>query len=131
MPKEKELKILHQMKLAVPPFKKTGNKPDTEKLLVSEYSDIKMTANPLIVLREEFDDWALLFNPDTGNTFTLNPLGVFIWKLLDGKQTLATITEAVREAAEDVPAEVESQVEEFVREIVRLGLAAGDGEIAT
>ncbi|MBW6485878.1 MAG: SynChlorMet cassette protein ScmD [Syntrophobacterales bacterium] len=89
-----------------------------------------MTAKPLIVLREEFDDWALLFNPDTGNTFTLNPWGVFIWKLLDGQQTLAAITEAIREAAEDVPAEVESQVEEFIREIARLGLAAGDGEIA-
>jgi hypothetical protein len=26
----------------------------------------KPKANPEIVLREEFDDWALLFNPDTG-----------------------------------------------------------------
>jgi hypothetical protein len=24
-------------------------------------------ANPLIVLREEFDDWAILFDPDTGS----------------------------------------------------------------
>jgi hypothetical protein len=46
-------------------------------------------ANPLIVLREEFDDWAILFDPDTGNAFGLNPTGVFIWKLLDGKPSRA------------------------------------------
>lgn len=98
---------------------------------MGEYSDIKITADPLIVLREEFDDWALLFNPDTGNTFALNPLGVFIWKLLDGKQTMSEITERIRETAEDVPPEVERQVEDFVRDIVRLGLAAGDRETIT
>jgi SynChlorMet cassette protein ScmD len=95
-------------------------------LSMGEYAHIKMTANPLIVLREEFDDWALLFNPDTGNTFALNPLGVFIWKLIDGKQTIAEITQAIRESAEDVPVEVEKQVEDFVRDIVRLGLAFGE-----
>jgi SynChlorMet cassette protein ScmD len=90
------------------------------------YAEIKMTANPLIVLREEFDDWALLFNPDTGNTFALNPLGVFIWKLLDGTQTIAEITQRIKETAEDVPDEVEKQVEDFAQDIIRLGLAAGD-----
>ena len=32
----------------------------------------KPIANPLIVLREEFDDWAILFDPDTGDAFGLN-----------------------------------------------------------
>ena len=44
----------------------------------------KPAANPLIVLREEFEDSAILYNPDSGSTFGLNPLGVFIWKRLDG-----------------------------------------------
>ena len=44
----------------------------------------KPIANPLVVLREEFDDWAILFDPDTGNAFGLNPTGVYLWKLLDG-----------------------------------------------
>jgi hypothetical protein len=26
----------------------------------------KPIANPYVMLREEFDDWAVLFNPDTG-----------------------------------------------------------------
>ncbi len=29
----------------------------------------KPIANPMIVFREEFDDWAVLFNPETGDTF--------------------------------------------------------------
>lgn len=95
-----------------------------------EHLDVKISANPLIVLREEFDDWALLFNPDTGNTFALNPLGVLIWKMLEEGKTLREITDAVREATEDVPPEGEKQVEDFIMEILRLGLASRDGEIA-
>jgi SynChlorMet cassette protein ScmD len=60
-------------------------------------------ANPLIVLREEFDDWAILFDPDTGNAFGLNPTGVFIWKHLDGKHGVEDIVKSLRDEAEDVP----------------------------
>lgn len=38
----------------------------------------KPIGNPLIVLREEFDDWAILFDPGTGDAFGLNPVAVFI-----------------------------------------------------
>ncbi len=93
---------------------------------MDEYINTKMTANPLIVLREEFDDWAILFNPDTGDTYALNPLGVFIWKRLDGTQTVSEITEAIRTSAENVPDEVGKEVEDFLRDIVRLGLASGE-----
>jgi SynChlorMet cassette protein ScmD len=54
-------------------------------------------ANPLIVLREEFDDWAILFDPDTGNAFGLNPTGVFIWKHLDGKHGVEDAGEHARQ----------------------------------
>jgi len=27
----------------------------------------KPIANPIVLLREEFDDWAILFNPDTAD----------------------------------------------------------------
>ncbi len=48
--------------------------------------DHKPIVNPYVQLREEFDDWAILFNPDTGRGFGLNPTGVRVWKLLDGEQ---------------------------------------------
>ncbi len=83
-------------------------------------------ANPLIVLREEFDNWAILFDPDTGNTFGLNPIGVLIWKHLDGHHTLKEITMKIREAAENVPSDVTGHVQDFVRSAVNLGLANHD-----
>ena len=43
-----------------------------------------LIANPLMVLREEFDDWALLFDPDTSHSYGLNQVSVFIYKRLDG-----------------------------------------------
>jgi SynChlorMet cassette protein ScmD len=83
----------------------------------------KPIANPLVVLREEFDDWAILFDPDTGNAFGLNPVGVFIWKLLDGKHALKDIVRELHENAEDVPEEVETHLNEFVKDLVEQGLA--------
>ena len=50
-------------------------------------------ANPLIVLREEFDDWAILFDPDTGDAY------------------------------EDVPEEAEGDLQEFIDHLVQRGLA--------
>jgi len=35
-------------------------------------------ANPMVVFREEFDDWAVLFDPDSNETFGLNPVSAFI-----------------------------------------------------
>jgi len=57
----------------------------------------RFVANPVIVLREEFDDWAILFDPDSGGAFGLNPTSVYIWKLLDGNRTNEEIVEKVKE----------------------------------
>ena len=91
---------------------------------MNENAEKNVIANPLIVLREEFDDWAILFDPDTGNTFGLNPTGVLIWKHLDGHHTLDEITEKIREAAEDAPSDATGHVQDFIRNVVRLGLVS-------
>ena len=79
-------------------------------------------ANPLIVLREEFDDWAILFDPDTGNAFGLNPTGVFVWKLLDGRHSMDDIVQKLRNEAEGVPDDVPQQIGEFVQSLEKQGL---------
>ncbi|NIQ38084.1 MAG: SynChlorMet cassette protein ScmD [Proteobacteria bacterium] len=83
----------------------------------------KPVANPLTVLREEFDDWAVLFDPDSGNAFGLNPVGVFIWKRLDGRHTVPELVTELRENCNNVPAEAERHVETFVQDLVEQGLA--------
>ncbi|MDM8525329.1 SynChlorMet cassette protein ScmD [Desulfococcaceae bacterium HSG8] len=83
----------------------------------------KLIANPLIVLREEFDDWAVLFDPDTGNAFGMNPISVFVWKHLDGQHTAGEIAEKLRKECNDAPDEAEKYVKEFIEDLVKNGLA--------
>lgn len=83
----------------------------------------KPIANPSVVLREEFDDWAILFDPDTGNAFGLNPVAVFIWKRLDGSHTMASILSELQENAEGVPEEAENHLRDFIQHLVKQGFA--------
>jgi SynChlorMet cassette protein ScmD len=81
----------------------------------------KPIANPLIVLREEFDDWAILFDPDSGDGFGLNPVSVFIWKRLDGKHTVKSIVSELIDDCKDVPGDVEMHVNEFIQDLANRG----------
>ena len=63
----------------------------------------KLNASPDVVLREEFDDWAVLFHPLTGEAIGTGPVGVAIWKLLDGTRTLEEVARAVKAQCEDAP----------------------------
>ncbi len=83
----------------------------------------KPVANPVAVLREEFDDWAVLFDPDSGNAFGLNPVGVFIWKRLDGHHTTGDILKELCEHCRDVPDDAEGHIKAFVKDLVDKGLA--------
>jgi len=80
-------------------------------------------ANPQIVLREEFDDWAILFDPDTGDAFGLNPVSVFVWKRLDGSHSVDGIIEELKAECEDVPEDAAAHVGEFINDLFERGLA--------
>ncbi len=90
----------------------------------------KPIANPLIVLREEFDDWAILFDPDTGNSFGLNPTGVYLWKRLDGEHWIDDLLEDLRRDAKDVPKEAGEHLIAFVDGLTKQGLAGYEAEQA-
>jgi SynChlorMet cassette protein ScmD len=78
-------------------------------------------ADPVVVLREEFDDWALLFNPDTRDTVGIDPVGVQIWKLMDGKHDLDMVVGEIRERFSDVPDTVVEEVQAFIDDLVERG----------
>ena len=86
-------------------------------------SACRVVANPSTVFREELDDWALLFNPDTGAVYGLNPVGAFIRKRMDGSRSVRDFADLVAEHFEDVPDEVELEVSAFVDELVGMGFA--------
>jgi len=83
----------------------------------------KLIANPMLVLREEFDDWAVLFDPDTGDGYGMNPVSVCIWKCLDGNHSFADIVSKVKQEFENTPEKIEQDVREFLDELENKGYA--------
>jgi SynChlorMet cassette protein ScmD len=87
----------------------------------------KAIINPFVVLREEFDDWAIIFDPDTGHGFGLSPVGVHLWKLLDGVNSTDDLLHNIRCCAEDVPEEAIDHVRAFIDELAAEGLVGFGG----
>jgi SynChlorMet cassette protein ScmD len=80
-------------------------------------------ANPMVVFREEFDDWAILFDPDSGKAFGINPVGALIWKRLDGKHDINSILKDIRDRFSDAPEDTESHLREFLQMLIKNGFA--------
>ena len=78
-------------------------------------------ANPVVVLREEFDDWAVLFNPETANAVGINPVGVAIWKLMNGQLCMEEIVENIGSFFADVPETAIEDITVFVDNLAERG----------
>jgi SynChlorMet cassette protein ScmD len=70
--------------------------------------------NPIVVLREEFDDWAVLFNPETAYALGTNPVGIAVWKLLDGRMNIEEIVAKIKNSFEDSPDATGKEVSAFI-----------------
>jgi len=82
----------------------------------------KYMTNPDVVLREEDEDGALIYNPDTDQIKVINPTGLFIWQQCDGSKDLTGIISAMQESYDEVPEdEVSEQVEKFIDDMVKTG----------
>ncbi len=76
-----------------------------------------------VVIRVESDDYALLYDPHTGESFVLDPVGVFICQRLDGEHTVGRIVEESSVAFDGMPENAAVQVKEFVEDLVAKNLA--------
>lgn len=94
-------------------------KANTEKKHETE----GMRADPLVVLREEFDEWAILFHPETAAAIGINPTAVSIWKRLDGKHSPEKIVGHIRAEFDAVPENVQEDVLEFLELLKEYGMA--------
>lgn len=79
-------------------------------------------ANPAVVLREEFDNWGILFNPDTGKAIGINSIGAYIWKKLDGRK-IDDVIKSINNEFSDIPESVDQEVVSFIESLVKYGLA--------
>ena len=67
-------------------------------------------ANPAAIYRDGLDGWAVLVNLDTAGSLALNPTGVAVWGLVDGRRTVQEITAAVARSFRDAPPTVADDV---------------------
>ena len=81
----------------------------------------KPVINPVVVLREEFDDWAVLFNPDTANAVGTNPVGVALWKLMDGNRNIEELVDEIKHRFSDVPDSAIDDLTVFVNNLAENG----------
>jgi len=82
----------------------------------------RLIANSMVILREELDGWAILFDPDTSNAFSISGMGVEIWKLLGGKYTKTDIVKKLKEEYKNSPKDAGLQVGDFIKELIKNGL---------
>ena len=81
----------------------------------------KPIANPVVVLREELDKWAVLFNPDTADAVGINPVGIVIWRLMDGQRKVDDIVAEVKNSFSDVPEVVDQDITSFIDDLTERG----------
>ena len=83
----------------------------------------RIIANPLIVLREEFNDQAVLFDPDSGAAYGVNRVGILIWSCLDGAHTVDDIRQELSTTFDRMSDQADRHIEEFIQELLTKGLA--------
>lgn len=92
-----------------------------------EPTDIIKT-DPRVVLREDFEDWTILFHPLTGEAVGLDPVGVLTWKLIDGERSAEEIAAALETRFEDAPPSVRADTLDFLRNLYRRLFVAVEAE---
>jgi hypothetical protein len=76
-----------------------------------------------VILREE-EEGAFLFEPESGNLSCLNPVGILVWKAIDGQASLGAIADAIAGRFEDVDRDtVLGDVRAFLAELKTFGYA--------
>jgi SynChlorMet cassette protein ScmD len=88
----------------------------------------RLTANPVVVLREEFDDWALLYNPDTSLVVGLSPSAVAVWKAIDGRRTAGEIAQETIDRYSAVPSTAPTEVMTLLDELCEQGFVGTPGD---
>lgn len=92
--------------------------------IMSELSKFPIQ-NANIVLREESDDWAILFDPTSGETYGLDPISIFVWKKLNGGNSVEDIVNELKKGCIDnVPDSAFQDVTDFVNDLISKGLAS-------
>lgn len=69
---------------------------------------------------KEIDKECIILNLENGNYHTLDDVGLFLWKLLDGNKNLQEITKSIASRYDVTPAQAHTDLVTFLKELHRL-----------
>lgn len=78
--------------------------------------------NPSVVVRNDFDDISILFDPKSGKAYGINRIGELIWQVLKDKKTIEALISQVKENCEEVSDTVDLEIREFLDQLEKNGL---------
>jgi len=79
----------------------------------------RLVPSPEVILRDDFEDAAVLFHPHTAEALCISAVGVAIWRALDGRHTLAQVAAAVATECDAPPDTVLEDTLAFVERLYR------------
>jgi len=82
----------------------------------------KPILNPTAVFQRGFDGWAVVVNMDTGACVSLNPSGIRVWELINGRRSIGQIARALASQFQEVPEAVDKDVESLLATLKEEGL---------
>ncbi len=89
--------------------------------------DCRYKVNQPSVVFEKFDDELVLINLDTGNYYSFESVGAYIWDFVQDGFSYAEIIAEVSGCYRGDPATIENAVNEFVNKLLEEGLIVPDG----
>lgn len=81
---------------------------------------------PSHTIFREVDDQVIALNLDTGQYYTMNELGTRIWALLQQKDSLAGIVEAIESEYDVTHDQAKADLESFLKDLRENGLVEPD-----
>lgn len=74
-------------------------------------------------IRIESDEYAIIFDADTGGSFIIDPVAVFISERLDGNLTSKEIINEMKNYFKEVPENAEEFVNRYITSLINKNLA--------
>jgi len=75
--------------------------------------------NPIVIVREDFDDAAILFHPHLGAAIPATGVALDLWRALDGRRTIAEIADALSAQYDQSPRVVLEDALAFTQDLYR------------
>lgn len=75
-----------------------------------------------LIVREEFDHWGLLVDPDSGMTQALNPSALMICRMLEKETDRERLLARLRQSFDGAGEQLETDVDHFLDKLRMLGV---------